>query len=472
MRFGFLLLFFALIAPELLRANGPETASSPTSWELTPYRIQLCVLVQPSARLQLREADFAEQLAAQALAANGGPWQVTVNQKFASARNRWQRELPSADPPAALEAEANCDKVILVAIREQAGQFQLTAREWDATTRLWNIPVTRAISQSGLLLDESLTAVQAAFGPLIRIEEITDASTGILARTRGGAIPKRDGSPWAIPAGKFFRPVIVQTDKQGQSQPATSKVVPLSYLNVLSPAPTSGTNRGVLKCGGAAAIGGDVFPAWHPAQLRLGVGLAPSSLPVRVKVVDADTAEQNTPQPLAGYELQRKNPLDEQAKQNSVLGVTNQQGMVERVDVAPGLSWISVARGGAVLGSRPVIPGLQSEVVIAVKNDRRRLELAAAIAELNDDLLDTLGRLAVLVARQREAILKRDLAATGKVSQEIVAAANSTRLASRLTDLEKQAAATDEGTKARLAPELQKARHAIERLAEARTQMP
>ena len=135
------------------------------------------------------------------------------------------------------------------------------------------------------------------------------------------------------------------------------------------------------------------------------------------------------------------------------------------------MSWIYVMRGGAVLAGRPVIPGLQSEVVIAVKNDRRRLELAADIAELNDDLLDTLARLTVLALRQLEAVQKRDIVLTGRIAQELRAAANNPRLAARLAELEKQAASTDEATKARLAPDLQKAKNAVERLQEAQQQV-
>ncbi|WP_254513708.1 hypothetical protein [Anatilimnocola floriformis] len=469
MRLCCLFLLFAFFTPELLRANGPdESSGQATSWELTPNRIQLCVFVRPSSRLpSVREAELAEQLVAQATAVNGGPWQVSSNQKFASARNRWLRELAATDPPAAIDVEASCDKVIFVAISEQDSQFSITAREWDATTRLWNVPVARTTAQVGLIAEEAFSAVQAAFGPLLRIEEITDKSTGVLARVRGGAIPKRDGSAWVVPQGTCFRPVLVQADKQGQPQPATTTVIPSTYLAVLSPAPTSGSNRGVLKCGSASAIGGDVFPAYHPAQLRLAVGLSPSALPVRVRVVDADAAEQ----PLAGYELQRA-AIDNQGKKMTPLGVTNSQGTVERAELGPGVNWIFVTRGGATLGSRPVIAGLQSEVVIAVKNDRKRLELSAAIAELNDDLLDTLSRVAILAVRQREAVLKRDLALTGRVSQELTAATKNPRLAARLAELEKQTAATDEATKSRLAPDLQKARHALERLTAAPTDEP
>jgi hypothetical protein len=451
-----------------LCANGPEIANSPVAWELSPYRIQLCVVVEPSSRLlAAQEAQLSEQLTARAQAVNGGPWQVAANQKFAAARNRWQRELPQADPPAALETEKDVDKVIFVAVREAAGQFQIAAREWDATTRLWNVPVARVAPQAGLIAAEAFTAVQEAFGPLVRIDEVVDKNTGILCRARAGAIPKQDGSWLSLPAGTYLRPVLISTDKQGQLQPATCAVIPATYLSVLSPAPTTGSSRGLLKCGSHHALSGDLFPAYHPAQLRLAVGLARSTLPVRVRVVDADAAEQ----PLVGYELRRANQ-DAAAGQLTAtpVGVTNQNGSVDRVEMNAGLNWLIIARGTTELASRPVMAGLQSEVVIAAKNDRRRLELAAALAELNDELLDTLSRQAILALRQRDAVLKRDIVLTGKLSQELRANANNPRLAAKLADLEKQTASTDAATQERLADELQKAKSGVERLKEALSQ--
>ena len=456
-------------AVTLARADGPATAAQPTAWELTPYRIQICVVVQPSPRLlAAQEVELAKQLAAQAQILNGGPWQVSVNQKFAANRSRWQRELPLADPPAALETDKDVDKVILVAIREQAGQFQITAREWDSLARLWNVSVARTANQTGRIAAEALAAVQEAFGPVIRIEEITDKSTSILARARGGAIPKRDGSFLAIPTGTFLRPVLVQADKQGLPQPATSTVIPATYLAVLAAASPTGSNRGVMKCGSAHALEGDFFSAYHPAQLRIAVGLARSTLPVRVRVVDADASDQ----PLAGYEVRRGLADPVKGMTMSAAGVTNSEGYVDRVDLGAGMTWVLVARGAAVLGGRPVVAGLQSEVVIAVKNDRRRLELSAAIAELNDDLLDTLSRQTVLMFRQREAVLKRDITLTGRLSQELRTNANNPRLAARLADLEKQVASTDEATQERLAADLQKAKHGVERLKEALSAAP
>lgn len=105
--------------------------------------------------------------------------------------------------------------------------------------------------------------------------------------------------------------------------------------------------------------------------------------------------------------------------------------------------------------------------MIAVKNDRRRLELAAALRRLNDELLDTLSRQAILALRQRDAVLKHNIVLTGKLSQELRANANNPRLAAKLADLEKQAASTDAATQQRLAADLQKAKSRSQRLKEA-----
>ncbi len=449
-----------------LSANGPENAKTPLAWELTPYRLQLCVVVQPSARLlAAQETELSAQLTARALAVNGGPWQVAANQKFATARTRWQRELPQPDPPAALETDQGVDKVILIAVREEAGQFQITAREWDATVRLWSVPVSRTTAQSGLVAAEAFTALQEAFGPLLRIDEVVDQKTGIFARARGGAIPKLDGSLSTLPVGTYLRPVLLQTDKQGRPQPATCAVIPATYLSIHSPAAATGSKRGLFPCDSYSAIGGEIFPPYHPAQLRLAIGLARSTLPIRVRVLDEDAAANMVEQPLVGYEVRRAVQEQASSKLNAkAVGVTDHNGLVERVELDPGLNWLIIARGTTQLAARPVIAGLQSELVVTVKNDRRRLELASALTELNDELLDTLARQMILAVRQREAVLKRDLTLTGKLSQELRANASNPRLAAKLADLEKQIASTDAATRDRLAADLKKARQGVERL--------
>lgn len=189
------------------------------------------------------------------------------------------------------------------------------------------------------------------------VDEVVD-KYGAVCRARAGTIPTQDGSCLALPAGTYLPPVLISADKQGQPQPATAAVIPATYLSVLSPAPTTGSSRGLLKCGSHHALGGDLFPAYHPAQLRLAVGLARSTLPVRVRVVDVDAAEQ----PLVGYEVQRAKQDAAQGQLTATpAGVTDRPGSVDRVELNAGLNWLIIARGTTQLASRPVMAACKAK---------------------------------------------------------------------------------------------------------------
>lgn len=449
-----ILVLVLLCAPALPAQDAPAAvvAERPT-WELTPYRIELCVIVEPAARLTAElETQLAAQLAASAQAAQDGLWQVSSNQKHAAARSRLLRELPLADPPAAVDTEKGLDKVIFVTVREQAGQLQITAREWDALTRLWNIPVKRETVQAGRIAAEALTAVQEAFGPVGRIEE--NEQSGVTLRLRGGALPRRDGTYFVPDRRTVYRPVLVRTDKNGTPQAESSTVIPWAYL-VPQSAPGSTGARSVIRCDLHRAVEKNAIPEYHALQLRLAVGLARSTEPIRLQVVEKESPGQ----PLEGLTIRSRDFTAAAGEKFAVQGTTGRDGRL--VISAPGPIWVMVISSGEPLEARPVIPGLQSEWQISAPNDRKRLQLAASLDELHDDLLDLEIRAGVLGVRLQQAVQAADLAGAARLDQELRTLAGNPRLPARLAELEKQVAATDEGTRARLQPSLAKAQETL-----------
>jgi hypothetical protein len=434
-------------------------AKEPLSWELTPYRIELCVLVEPSARLTSQlERDLSARLTAGAQSAQDGIWQISSNQKHAAARSRLFRELTLPDPPAAVETEKGIDKVIFIAVREQAGQFQITAREWDAMTRLWNIPVKRETAQLGRLAAEGLTAVQDAFGPVGRIDDYEKGAASL--RLRGGSLPRRDGSYLTPDRRLVYRPVMVPIDKNGTPQTGSSTVVPWAYF---VPQSTPGTTaaRAVIKCNFHRAVDKNVIPDYHPLQLRLAVGLARSSDPIRVQIVDDESAGQ----PLEGLAIRSRDLNSSSGEKFAAQGTTGRDGRT--VISGSGPVWVQIVASGEPLAARPLIPGLQAEWQIPVHNDRQRLQLAASLDELHDDLLDLEIRTAILGVRLQQSVQARDLTGSARLLQEIRALGSNPRFPARLAELEKQFAAADEATRARLQPSLTKAQDYLAKVKDA-----
>src|SRR5262249_29603471 len=88
----------ALATAALLEQRNFAQEATSTSWELTPYRVEICVIVEPSARLSpALEGELTQQLVALAEAANGGPWQVTAGKPVAKGRSGLLKQLALLD---------------------------------------------------------------------------------------------------------------------------------------------------------------------------------------------------------------------------------------------------------------------------------------------------------------------------------------------------------------------------------------
>jgi hypothetical protein len=438
-----------ILSTILLVLLARALAAQSPAWELTPYRIELCVIVEPSTRLASSfESDLTTQLTSRAQAAHAGLWQVTANPQQAAARTRLLRELPLADPLLPVKADKEVDKVFFVAVRQQASQFLITAREWDVLTQLWNIPVQRQTPQAGQIASEALAAVQEAFGPIARVDESNQGR--VTLRLRGGALPRRDGTYLTPDRRTVYRPVLVQLNKDGMPVGDSPVVLPWSYF-VPQSSPGTTAARSLIRCDFVSSLDKAAIPDYHPLQLRLAVGLARSTESIRLQVID----EESPHLPLEGLTVSLRDLFAPPGDSFTSPGVTARDGRF--TIAATGPVWVRILSGDEPLVARPIVPGLQLEWQLPVRNDRRRLQLAAALDQLHDDLLDLQIRLGLLGKGLQQSVQDRDLVKAARSLQEIRTLADDSRYSARLADLEKQLAAAGEATRARLQPSLAKA---------------
>jgi hypothetical protein len=460
------LLAIAIIAaagPRTGFAQGEEGKPVKVSWELTPYRVEICVVVERSARLAAGlERELSEQLVAQAEATFGGPWIVSANQKEVANKSRFLRQVANADERPASNAGAQIDKLIVIGVREQASALQVTAREFDVPTNLWNTPVSRSVLQLSRLPMEAFGALQAAWSPVLRIDTVDKETVGVTLRA--GSLPKRDGSYLSLDRSLPFSVLTIQIDKEGK--PKTDSITPLPWtfllpLSAPGSAVTASTSRATFKCRLHTALGGSPIPDYHPLQARLAVAIPKSTAGTRLMLLD----QESPGAPLEGYEV-FLGPVESTPSSSGPekVGVTNRSGELEIPAGDGALRRLIVSHGGEALVNRPYLPGLKGELKISLANDRRRLELAAEIASAQDELTDTLGRLAVLGARAQDGVTRRDLSAVNRATAELKNVATLTALRNRVTALESKLAAADEVTRSRLAPAIAQFKTSVEAL--------
>jgi len=445
--------FAAACSAFAVPARGQETAATKASWELTPYRMEICVVVEPSAQLtRTFESELTRQLVAQLEAAYSGPWQVSAGKSVTKGRGALLKSLALLDDSPDLKGTAGFDKLLVVGVQERQSGFRITVRERETFSEMWNIPIERSTVQASRILPETLAAVQAASGTVLRIDSVDkDIVTVTL---RGGSLPKRDGSFLAIDRNATFGLHLLQTDKQGKPNLETLKPLPWSFLtpiNAPGPTATVAGSRATFKCRFHTAIGGSPIPEYHPLQLRLAYLLPKSTASTKLILVD----KQDPQPPLEGYEVFLA-PIDGSAASAAPVrvGVSNRSGEVVVPAGDGALRRLIISHGGEELFRRPYAPGLREEAKIALPSGRRRLELAADVAAAEDDLFDVVGRMMVLTARVEDAVKRRDVAAANRAAADTASLTSLTELLNRATELEKQLASEDPATRNRLLPRI------------------
>lgn len=422
-----------LITLTCLALAAPRSAaaqSSPTAWELSPYRIKLIVADAGGDSL---EKTLSADLAARSAAIVGGAWRVEVLPTPAELRPKLAKSLATLTaedlPAAALEA----DKVLLVAVRPEGGGHRIEAREFDTLTRLWNVTVAAEAAQPREVGPRAFQALLRAFAPLARIES-TDGKTATL-RLRAAALARRDRNLPAILPGAAFRPVLVKSDTRGTLTAGSGEVVAGVYLS-----PTSASGA-ALSCRVDAGTQSAVIPDYHPHRQRLALGVSPASGSTKLTLVSRGEPAAA----LEGYDV-----LDGP----DLLGRTDRRGLVTVPPGQQALRMLTIRRGEAVLARLPIVPGLTPEITLPVAADDGSLALEAQIAALEDALIDLVARRQVLAARIRAAAKNRDQTGGQALLTQLRSITPADTLAAQLSQAEPPLASASPEAQARLRPKL------------------
>ena len=420
------------------------SSAADSVWELTPYRIAVLVAAQPGGDLPAAvEQGIAAAIRERAAAVVGGSWKLTAIQAEGDLRAAMLQDLASIEAAQLAEAAKDQDKVILLtALPAKVGGCSLQAREWDRLTGLWNAPVAVEAPQPELLSHAAFRAVLAAFAPLARVESIEGDQATL--KLRGGAIPFRDGNLPRVQPGTVFRPVLVADKPQ-----------PIDWTYLIPSDPSAPQ----LRCRVATGLEGNSLPAYHPSRQRLAIGVLPSSRGTKLKLVSRG----ESPQPLEGYEvLAEEGSAAQPGMTARPLGRSDRAGLVAVAPAQTALRQLLVKHGEQTLLRVPLAPGLAAEVTLPLPDVRGAAALDAALAELEDRLIDLAAQREVLKTRLKAAA--SDAAAKGKLQDRLAGLPKAETLAARLQQHEQAAKAGEPLSQARLLAKIAELRKLIEQL--------
>ncbi|MCX7419060.1 MAG: hypothetical protein NT013_05925 [Planctomycetia bacterium] len=429
----------AATAPVAIPAK-PATPP-PTPLELQPYRVHITVAFddEPSLSPHFRKEVLGE-LTEWIDRTYAEMWQTSVeeNQWLAPTSIDGLSRLTWTQIEAQLgkmEKDKELDKVFVVCVSSHGGVLRLSAREWDRLTQQLSVRHDRLVSDRRATASELGIVIRDLFHPIVMIDGLEGKSAKV--RVRAGEFPPGDPSAEQLSSGAFFQPFFRFYNKQRELQQIQQ--VPWTYMSVDSAERSHGLCT--IHTGLRVTLGKNTkrSESW-------AIGIRPSFSETRVRM----TPHNNPTKPLTGYQVnvferrttmpvpnaaaaadavkkdaalpdvksdaskpseaaaeQDKKPAASQPTQELVKLhelVTDRRGqVVVPADRKSPLIWLYVSSGGNMLGRFPYMPGTSQAITAELPDDTLRLQLESRLEMLRAELIDTIARRALLIARTKGA---------------------------------------------------------------------
>jgi hypothetical protein len=383
----------------LTAAVAPRTAiaqDAQDAWDYTPYHIRVWLAVRPSAETTatLRN-EILQTLVVQAPVYGGATWQLEAEEAPESIRYSLEAaldELTVEQVGAAREDALTPDKVMLMSVCQENGQFLIACRELDCRTRTLGMTVRARTFQRARLPRDAADAVAEAFAPLVRVEMSRGKKASV--RMRASGLVRYDHCPSLVKTGDVLRPVIRHNDRRGEPKPNGIQVLDWTFLLVRE------QQEYLLDCDVYSASRNPLVGRNSLSLERMALRVRPHGNSTQIQLV----ARGESAQPLEGYEIFAKRPVAEENADPNVserLGLTDWRGMidVERTDFP--LRLIYVKNGSHLIARLPVVPGFTPRETMSLPNDDKRLEAEAFVKGMESTVMDLVARREILAARIR-----------------------------------------------------------------------
>ncbi len=386
----------------------PERAAAQSSWEYSPYQMQVWLTVGPAAELDDSfGAALRQSLLQRADAVVGACWKLTIGPPPAkiAADVALDVALVSTQDVEELAHEmlVRSDKLMLMNVSANPREYVIRVRELDCRTRHFGPVIERRVRQPDCLAAESFAALVEAFAAVVRIEQ--GEVKHLVVRLRAGGLILDPNSPAYISAGQILQPIVRKNDRLGQY--TRIDVVEWTFLQVMD---RNKTNPNVLNCYVHSAMRSPIRGRGGSRREQYALAIRPTHGSTQL-VVEAQVRSTETPYPLPGLEVYSKLPStdptpqtpEEQlaaAKKNPavLLGYTDWRGAKTIEPYEQPLRIVYLKNGGQLLRRLPIVPGLDAQLVAQVPDDDPRLQAEGYIRGFHGELMDLVAQRQILAA--------------------------------------------------------------------------
>ncbi len=388
----------AIICCAVAMAAFPRCVFAQAAWEFSPYDMKVCLALADAPEFTPPfTARVREELATRADIVFFATWKlaaVSANSQVAGQMlTQWDKL--TFDGIKAGDAElVKGDKLYLLAVTRDRGDYLIRGRELDLRTRMMGPTVERRCGALPGIPLACWDAVAATFIPLAKIETIVERN--ITARVRAGGLITDPGSPALIQPGDALHPIIRRNEKTGEPAKNGIQAIAWTVLSVQS------RRDSLLECTVASGYRTPIPTRANLRMERLAVVSRPLLPATRVVL----HSKGKDPHPLTGYQVFVKG-IDDQPTQ--LLGVTDWRGAIEvpRGDML--VRTLYVKNGNQLLARLPLVPGYEREVVATTTEDDYRLQIEGFVMALQGRVTDLVTRREILAARIRKRITEGKL---------------------------------------------------------------
>ncbi len=406
-----------------------------SSWIFSPYEIEIWWAVD--RQLTMRGAfmsQIEEELKQRCKLATGSTWNLHIQTPPTHTGVLLLRGLSgisAAQLTAAIPNDrlSQLDKLLLLAVHNDAGTYRIEAREWDTRTEQFGALIERDCPQAEALFEACAQAILEAFRPLARIDDVSGSKASLRFRAVGLATEDTEAHRTRPRAGWVLSTVMRQNDRYGHPRPGGIRQIEWTLLVVRAmegytcQADVYSINRGYL--GGRASSRVDRFaleerPIWQATEL----------------VLQSRDASQR---PLVGYEIYAKDP---DSGQTQFLGHTDWRGQLTIVPQDGHVRVLYVRSGGMLLARLPLLPGQRPTLTARLTDDAKRLQAESLVRSLHATVIDLIAQRELLAARARQLIQQRQFDQAQQILDQLRRLPTVTDIRQRI-DRGRQETATD-----------------------------
>ena len=321
--------------------------------------------------------------------------------------------------------ESLTQKVILIAIEETDGTFQISCREFDTRVQEMSPVLTEQTGEEQNVANVATRLARDSFRPVLLFAKPTVVGDELEFLLQAGELTVPDPTAAFIRDGDVLRTFLRQMERRSPDKLKLLQQLDLCYVRVTGfntelradvafpddkPVSVEGVTRdtsavyhdtghvrGVLISHGPVPYGG----AGRSVQ-QIALRQRPAATKSRVKLV----LQTRTDRPLICFRVDKVSKL-RHTDSNDAPGervLSDRNGEIE-IDVDPEnpTFWLYVYSGSSLLARVPYAPGLLPQDTIKLPDDGLRLGVEGELYLFRDALVDTVAQKAVLMSLTKKA---------------------------------------------------------------------